>query len=195
MRSSLLALLATGTVATALTVSVAAPQPPGPKPLPIFILRDLAIETLGVTMKAGGTTTGPSQLATIEVTVKDWCKAPGQIGPYVQASVYASKGGKTLAIVGENVQIINGQNGHASLSLSQFAIPASAYIYAEVDPQNKIAEVSDANNYQSRTRIRRRSRRRRANARPSQRRNSAPSAGMRKEAALRPGLRPGRFSL
>lgn len=150
MRSSLLALLTVGTVATALTVAVAAPQPPGPKPLPIFIMRDLAIETLGVTTKAGGMTTGPSQLATIEVTVKDWCKAPGQIGPYVQASVYASKGGKTLGIVGANVQIIDGQNGHVSLSLGQFSIPASAYIYAEVDPQNKISEVNEGNNYQSR---------------------------------------------
>ena len=84
----------------------------------------------------------------ITIDVADNCHRPANYEPFAEATIYSAQGGKQLYSVG-NTFSVSGGAGHLDLDVSGQHLPMTAYIYAQVDPANKIHEVVETNNYQS----------------------------------------------
>jgi len=91
---------------------------------------------------------GPAQIGKITIDVADNCHRAATYVPFAQATIYTAKGGKQLLGIG-NTFTVSGGTGHLELDVANQHLPMSSYVYAEVDPANKIHEVVETNNYQS----------------------------------------------
>jgi len=105
---------------------------------------DLVISSLAVTPLPGN----PGQIGKITIEVADNCHRPATYVPFTQATIYTAQGGTQLLSTGNTV-FVSGGSGHLDLDVSNQHLPMTAYIYAQVDPNNKIHEVVETNNYQS----------------------------------------------
>ena len=129
------------TLTAGTNVSQAAPYS---SPPPDFVITNLAVV-------AGSTNivTGAKTIAKIVVDVADNCHRANAYMPYVSVDVYAAKGGKALASVGNEVSLAPGAVGHLEITLKNLVdtpLPTTSYLYAQVDPENKIHEVVETNN-------------------------------------------------
>lgn len=112
---------------------------------PFFVLPpDLVISKLTVSPLPGNA----SQIGKITIDVADNCHRPASYVPFAEATIYTAQGGTQLYGVG-NTFLVTGGAGELNLDVSSQHLPMTAYVYAQVDPANKIHEVVETNNYQS----------------------------------------------
>lgn len=109
---------------------------------PDFVIAKLALTPIPNVL-------GPGQIGKITIDVADNCHRGIAFSPFVQATIYKAKGGQALQIVGNTTYIPGGGTGHFEVDIANLHLPMTSYIYAEVDPNNKIPEVVETNNYWS----------------------------------------------
>lgn len=117
-------------------------KPMPPQKIAVF-LPDLIVKQVSLGKASDG------QTQSVRVTVANTCGASAPQS-YVLATFYdkAGDGAKALYIIGHEVKPLKGGESESQvLDLGSKKMPANAHVVVEVDPENKVKEDDEGNNY------------------------------------------------